>query len=171
MFNKTNEKEQGHDEDDEENQDDPGPVLLPQTPRVKHDREERRKNTSMRNSLRRSSGRVLTGKRSLAMTNKRTSRKASRVAQQKISKNVEDLSNLGKKMRRPLNSADSTEEGDDETEEDVDADEQPSASKRMKSIGEIFFCSLKKFFSFILTYYFRRIQRCAIIRWDSIRCH
>merc|ERR1719433_319422 len=80
------------------------------------------KNTSMRNSLRRSSGRVLTGKRSLAMTNKRTSRKASRVAQQKISKNVEDLSNLGKKMRRPLNSADSTEEGDDETEEDVDAD-------------------------------------------------
>ena len=58
----------------------------------------------------------------------------------------EELSNLGKKMRRPLNSADSTEEGDDETEEDVDADEQPSASKRMKSIGEIFFCSLKKFF-------------------------
>ena len=146
MFNKTNEKEQGHDEDDEENQDDPAPVLLPQTPRVKHDREERRKNTSMRNSLRRSSGRVLTGKRSLAMTNKRTSRKASRVAQQKISKNVEDLSNLGKKMRRPLNSADSTEEGDDETEEDVDADEQPSASKRMKSIGEIFFLQFQKVF-------------------------
>ena len=92
----------------------------------------------MRNSSRRSSqGRVLTGKRSLALTNKRTSRKASRVAQQKISKNVEDLSNLGKKMRRPLNSADSSqEEGDDETEED-DADEQPSASKRMKSIGKI----------------------------------
>ena len=91
----------------------------------------------MRNSSRRSSqGRVLTGKRSLALTNKRTSRKASRVAQQKISKNVEDLSNLGKKMRRPLNSADSSqEEGDDETEED-DADEQPSASKRMKSIGK-----------------------------------
>ena len=80
------------------------------------------------------------------MTNKRTSRKASRVAQQKISKNVEDLSNLGKKMRRPLNSADSTEEGDDETEEDVDADEQPSASKRMKSIGEIFFLQFEKVF-------------------------
>ena len=137
MFNKTNEKDQGHDEDEEENQDDPGPVLLPQTPRVKHDREERRKNTSMRNSSRRSSGRVLTGKRSLSlMTSKRTSRKASRVAQQKISKNCEELSNLGKKMRRPLNSADSTEEGDDEAEED-DADEQPTASKRLKSIGKI----------------------------------
>ena len=78
------------------------------------------------------------------MTSKRTSRKASRVAQQKISKNCEELSNLGKKMRRPLNSADSTEEGDDEAEED-DADEQPTASKRLKSIGKIF---VKFFLSF-----------------------
>ena len=55
------------------------------------------------------------------------------------------MSNLGKKMRRPLNSADSgTEEGDDETEED-DADEQPSASKRMKSIGKIYFSFFSHF--------------------------
>ena len=89
------------------------------------------------------------------MTSKRTSRKASRLAQQKISKNCEELSNLGKKMRRPLNSADSTEEDDDEAEEEDDADEQPTASKRLKSIGKFFgFLKVFSLFFQILFSYF-----------------
>ena len=84
------------DVDDEENQDEPRPELLPQKPWVKHDREKRRKNTPMRNCSRKNSDRA-------GMTSKRISRKASRIALQKISKNCEDLSNLGKKLRRPSN--------------------------------------------------------------------
>lgn len=71
------------------------PVLLPQTPRVKKDRAERLRNNSTMN--RRSSIRVVTG----TLATKRASRKASQMATQKIALTVENLSNIGKKLRRP----------------------------------------------------------------------
>ena len=63
---------------------------------VKKDRAERLGN-SRNNISRRSSIRVLGG----ALAGKKTSRQASKAASQKISKAVDAMTNLGKKMRRP----------------------------------------------------------------------
>ena len=63
---------------------------------VKKDRAERLGN-SRSNISRRSSIRVVTG----ALAGKKTSRQASKAASQKISKAVDAMTNLGKKMRRP----------------------------------------------------------------------
>merc|ERR1712029_294620 len=74
----------------------PPPVLLPTTPGMKKERAERLGNSRL-NASRRSSIRVVTG----ALAGKRTSRQASKAAKHNISKAVDKMNNLGKKLRRP----------------------------------------------------------------------
>jgi hypothetical protein len=115
------------------------PVLLPTTPGVKKDRAERLGNSRI-NASRRSSIRVVTG----ALAGKRTSRQASKNARQNISKAVDAMTNLGKKIRRPTNFGNngtvsfatngSTDSFEDETEEIEETKEETEEAPQMPEV-------------------------------------
>lgn len=111
--------ENDKDKTNDESTSSDAPVLLPQTPRVKKDRAERLRNNSTMN--RRSSIRVVTG----TLATKRASRKASQMATQKIAMTVENLSNIGKKLRRPtLINGTVSFASNSAVEEEMDEDEE-----------------------------------------------